>query len=383
MTPQQQDSAAGPHGATRIPVELGPRSYDILAGTGLFENSGVLVKPLLRRPHCVVVTDANVAPLYLETVSESLTAAGITARALIVPAGEGSKSFTQLEGLLDGMLASGLDRKSMVLALGGGVIGDLAGFAAAVALRGVDFAQLPTTLLAQTDSAVGGKTGVNLAAGKNLAGAFHQPRLVLADTGALASLPRRELLAGYAEVVKYGALGDSAFFDWLEENGPRALAGDSAPLAHMVAASCRAKAAVVAADEREAGRRALLNLGHTFGHALESAAGYDGRLLHGEAVAIGMVTAFDMSVRLGMCPAADAARLRRHLAAAGLPVRPADVPGIGWGGAADWEKRMQVDKKNADGKLVLVLARGLGRAELVTAPPRSVLQATLKEALAP
>ncbi len=382
MTKQDQEKLALPAGVTRIPVELGSRSYDILAGTGLLAQSGRLLKPLLRRPHCAIVTDAIVAPLYLETVTESLAAAGVRTQALIVQAGEGAKTFRQLEDLLDALLAGGLERKSMIVALGGGVVGDLAGFAAAVALRGVDFAQLPTTLLSKTDSAVGGKTGVNLAAGKNLAGAFHQPRLVLADVGALATLPRREQLAGYAEVVKYGALGDAAFFEWLEGNGPAALAGDSAALTRMVATSCRAKAAIVAADEREAGRRALLNLGHTFGHALESAAGYDGRLLHGEAVAIGMVTAFDMSVRMGLCPPADADRLRRHLAGVGLPVRPADVPGVDWGQAADWERRMQVDKKTENGKLALVLARGLGLAEIVTDPPRAALQETLAGALA-
>jgi 3-dehydroquinate synthase len=279
----------------------------------------------------------------------------------VVPAGEAAKSMVQLDGLLGRLLDLGIERSTAVVALGGGVIGDLAGFAAAVALRGVDYVQVPTTLLAQVDSAIGGKTGINVRHGKNLIGAFHQPRLVLADTAALATLPPRELRAGYAEVVKYGLIDRPELFAWLEAHGAEVLAGEEAAQRHAILESCRAKAAVVASDEREAGARALLNLGHTFGHALESACGYGDELLHGEAVAIGLVLAFELSVRLGLCPAADAARVRAHLAAVGLPTSPRMIRSRGFPPSA-LLAAMSHDKKARGGSPRFVLVRGIGQA---------------------
>ncbi len=348
--------------AARLTVELGPRSYDILVGAGLLAEAGSLLRPILRQPRVVIVTDAALAatphPARLEA---SLAAAGIAHHRLQLPAGEATKSIARLEQLLNELLALGIERRTAVLALGGGVIGDLAGFAAAITLRGLDFVQLPTTLLAQVDSAVGGKTGINLPAGKNLVGAFHQPRLVLADSDVLATLPARELRAGYAEVVKYGLIDRPEFFAWLEEHGQEVLAGEPSALRHAVLESCRAKAAIVAADEHEEhGRRALLNLGHTFGHAFEALAGYDGTLLHGEGVAIGMVMAFRLSVRLGLCPAGDAERVAAHLAGAGLPTSPRRLGNLAPPSAV--LAAMRLDKKVEDGRPRFVLARGIGQA---------------------
>jgi 3-dehydroquinate synthase len=373
------------HADDAITVALGERSYRIEAGRGLIARAGALFTPVLRQRRVFIVTDSNVAPLYLGALTASLAKAGITSHHHIVPAGEASKDFTHLEALLDTMLAAKCERSTMIVALGGGVVGDLAGFAASVLLRGVDFIQVPTTLLAQVDSAVGGKTGINTRAGKNLVGAFHQPRLVLADTDTLATLPRRELLAGYAEVAKYGLLGDAPFWDWLERNGALALRGDTAShgaIKHCIVTSCEAKAAIVAADEREGGQRALLNLGHTFGHALEAEIGYGEDLLHGEAVAIGMVLAFDLSARLGHCPAEDAARVRKHLASVGLPVSP---PKRGPHGPITPQaliRHMAQDKKMKDGAVEFVLVRGIGRAFLSREVPPARLEETLAAALA-
>jgi 3-dehydroquinate synthase len=278
------------------------------------------------------------------------------------------------------MLEARIERGSMILALGGGVIGDLAGFAASILLRGIEFIQIPTTLLAQVDSSVGGKTGINTAQGKNLVGSFHQPRMVLADIDALESLPRRELLAGYAEVVKYGLINDPAFFSWLETHGADLIDGDPAARRHAVMTSCAAKAAIVAADEREADQRALLNLGHTFGHALEAECGYSGELLHGEAVAIGMVMAFELSAMLGFCPSEDPARVARHLASVGLPTSPAAI-GRGFD-ASRLVHHMRQDKKVKDGRLTFVLARGIGRAFLSREVEPAQLDALLARALA-
>ncbi|OAB55335.1 3-dehydroquinate synthase [Leptolyngbya valderiana BDU 20041] len=375
---------AGGAGASveRLSVGLGARSYDILVGPGLIARTGALIGALPGAPKRVaIVTDAHVAELHLAALERALGDAGIVFEAFVVPPGEASKSFSSFERLCEALLAWGLERKTWLVALGGGVVGDLTGFAAAVLLRGLEFVQIPTSLLAQVDSSVGGKTGINTAAGKNLVGAFHQPRLVLADTDALASLPRRELLAGYAEVAKYGALGDEPFFSWLEEHGSHVVEGDAAAQIRAVAASCRAKAAVVAADEREAGQRALLNLGHTFGHALEAETGYSGALLHGEAVAIGMVMAFDLSVRLGLCPAEDADRLRRHLAAVGLATDLSDLPQVDW----DAERllgHMRKDKKVQDGRLTFVLVRGLGQAFVTREVPEDQVRALLVETVA-
>ncbi len=344
-----------------VRVELGARSYDILVGDGLLAAAGGHVAKLLARPWAVVVTDATVADLHLGALQRGLDGAGIQHSAIVLAPGEGSKDFAHLEELLEGLLKARVERRDMVLALGGGVIGDLAGFAASILRRGIDYVQIPTTLLAQVDSAVGGKTGINTRHGKNLVGSFHQPRLVLTDTATLATLPRRELVAGYAEVVKYALIGDADFFAWLEADGEGLLAGDSRALRHAVLTCCGAKARVVAADEHEGGERALLNLGHTFAHALEAESGFGAGLLHGEAVAIGMVLAFELSVRLGLCPAEDARRVRRHLAAAGLPTRPT-VPRQAGGGAEALLERMFQDKKVRNGELVFVLARGIGQA---------------------
>jgi len=361
-----------------VRVELADRAYDIRIGPGLIDRAGAELAPLAGRRRLVPVADETVARLHLPALQASLAAAGLNVSdPLTVPAGEGAKGFDVLEGLLDRLLGLGIDRQTILVALGGGVVGDLVGFAAAVALRGLDFVQVPTTLLAQVDSSVGGKTGINTRHGKNLVGAFHQPVLVLADTGVLDTLPRREVLAGYAEVVKYGLLGDAAFFAWLEANGADVVAGSAEARAEAVAVSCRRKAGIVARDERETGERALLNLGHTFGHALEAAAGFDGRLLHGEAVAIGMVQAFRLSVRLGLCPPADADRVEAHLRALGLPVRPRDR---GLSFPVDLLlSHMAKDKKVRDGRMVFVLSRGIGRAFVATDVDPADVAAVLAE----
>jgi 3-dehydroquinate synthase len=310
----------------------------------------------------VVLTDSHVAERHLSPLLASLAASG--ARVLepvVVPAGEASKEMSRLGEVMDALLSRGIERKTVLVALGGGVVGDLGGFAAAIALRGLDFIQVPTTLLSQVDSSVGGKTGINSRHGKNLIGAFHQPRLVLADTDTLATLPKREVLAGYAEVVKYGLIDNPGFFQWLEEQGQAIVDGDPALLAEAIRVSCLAKAAIVAQDEKESGLRELLNLGHTFGHALEAEAGYGDALLHGEAVAIGMVMAFDLSVRMGLCPAEDAARARAHLAAVGLPVTAAHLGGGTWT-AEKLLAHTAKDKKVKDGRVTFILARGIGKA---------------------
>ena len=356
---------AAAEGDARVRVELGDRSYDVVVGAGLLTGAGDRLRSLgVRR--AVIVTDETVAALHLAALEASLARAGVGHDRIIVPPGEGTKSFAGLEHVVESMLALGIERSTVVVAFGGGVVGDLAGLAAAVALRGLDYVQIPTTLLAQIDSSVGGKTAIDSRHGKNLVGAFHQPRLVLADTAVLDTLPRRELLAGYAEVVKYGLIDDAPFFAWLEENGSAVIAGDATARRHAIVACCRAKARVVALDEREAGLRALLNLGHTFGHALEAEVGYrPDLLLHGEAVAIGMVMAFDLSVSLGLAPAADAERLRRHLSAIGLPTGLQDSRLDGRRFTVEGLlERMGRDKKVRDGKLTLVLLRGIGRAFL-------------------
>jgi len=351
--------AASP--AERVGVELGSRRYDILVGRGLLETAGATLLPLLARQRVVVVSDETVARLHLPRLAAGLDAAGIAHEAVVLPPGEGTKDFRHLEQLTRALVAKGVERRDLILALGGGVIGDLAGFAAAVFLRGVGFVQLPTTLLAQVDSSVGGKTAIDLPEGKNLVGAFHQPRLVLADLDALSTLPPRELRAGYAEVVKYGLIEDPAFFAWLEANGRALIAGDAALRRHAVLTSCRAKAAIVARDETETGDRALLNLGHTFAHALEAELGFDDRLRHGEAVAIGMVLAFALSERLGLAPAGDTARVARHLTAVGLPTDPRSLLGPGFD-AARLVQHMRKDKKVSGGRITFILARGIGRA---------------------
>ncbi len=358
-----------------ITVGLGPRAYAIHVGNGLIEDAGTLLKPFARGP-LPVVTDNTVGEIHLAKFLEVLGRAGLDARPIVLPAGEGSKSFSGLQTLCGELLETGVDRGGLVVAFGGGVIGDLTGFAAGVLKRGIAFAQVPTTLLAQVDSSVGGKTAINAAQGKNLIGLFHQPRLVIADTGLLATLPRRQVLAGYAEVAKYGALGDAQFFEWLEQNAKLALAGDGAAMVHAVAHSCQMKADIVARDERETGERALLNLGHTFGHALEAATGFSDRLLHGEGVAIGMALAFRLSVQLGLAPEQDADRFIRHLKAIGLPSTIGDIAGPR-PDADSLIGHMGHDKKVSDGKLTFILLRRLGEAFVTTEGPRAALRDVL------
>lgn len=352
------------NGAERVTVPLGAREYDIIIGTGLLPGAGDALASLGAR-RCAVVTDEKVAPFYLPVLLESLKAASILADSVILPAGEQTKSFAHLDQLCGALLDQGLERGDVVIALGGGVIGDLAGFAAAILKRGVRLVQIPTTLLAQVDSSIGGKTGINMRHGKNLIGAFHQPNLVLIDLDVLSTLDERQLRAGYAEVAKYGLLGDAAFFEWLEGNAPRIFAGDDDARRYAIKLSCEAKAAIVAEDETEQGRRALLNLGHTFGHALEAWAGYSATLLHGEAVSIGMVLAFEISEELGLCEAGLAARVTAHLQNAGLPVSIEELAiraGNGGPSAEELVSLMGQDKKVKAGKMSFVLVRGIGQA---------------------
>ncbi len=365
---------------TIVPVDLGERAYHIEIGPGILEFAGVEVAELLPRRQTLIVTDENVATLHLETLSEALSDAGITHEVMVLPPGEGTKSFTHLQAVVERILESGLERRDAIIAFGGGVIGDLAGFAAAIARRGMNFVQIPTTLLAQVDSSVGGKTGINCRLGKNLIGAFHQPLKVIADTAVLDTLPKRELLAGYAEVVKYGLIGDAGFFSWLEEHGPALIAGNSDARQYAIARSCEMKAEIVAADERESGRRALLNLGHTFGHALEGAVGYDGTLLHGEAVAIGMVEAFRFSERLGLCPTGCADRIATHLRTVELPTNLTHVRGR-LPDAEGLLEYMRQDKKTSGGRLVFILAHDIGRAFITDAVDEKDLLAFLDEEL--
>ena len=344
-----------------ISVGLGPRAYEVIVGDGLVASAGARIRPLLKRGHSFVVTDEHVAALHLEPLRAALAEAGIAAEALVLPAGEKTKSFENLERVCRALLAARIERGDLVIALGGGVIGDLVGLAAGLVRRGTGFVQIPTTLLAQVDSSVGGKTAINAPEGKNLVGLFHQPRLVLADIGVLETLPERERKAGYAEIVKYGLIGDAAFFDWLDSDGAKLLKGDTAALTRAVANSVRAKAGVVERDETETGERALLNLGHTFGHALEAATGFSSRLLHGEGVAIGMKLAFDLSAELGYCDGQVPGRVANHLARMGLPHRLADIPGDR-PSTAELLHHMAQDKKVEAGRLTFILARAIGDA---------------------
>jgi 3-dehydroquinate synthase len=345
-----------------VTVPLGARSYDIVIGSGTIADLGGAVKRL-SAARCAVVTDDQVAALHLPAVRASLLAAQIANDEIILPPGEARKSFQYLVSLSEALLDQGLERGDIVIALGGGVIGDLAGFAASILKRGVRLVQIPTTLLAQVDSSIGGKTGINTRHGKNLIGAFHQPSLVLIDTDVLNTLDIREFRSGYAEVVKYGLLGDRAFFEWLEKNGAAMFTGDAAARLHAIEQSCLAKAKIVAEDEKEHGRRALLNLGHTFGHSLEVWAGYSARLLHGEAVAIGMMLAFELSEEMGFCPPGEASRAAAHLQAVGLPVRIADIAAAMGGElptAQGLIALMAQDKKAKAGRLAFILARRIG-----------------------
>jgi 3-dehydroquinate synthase len=359
-----------------VRVELGARGYDILIGEGLLAQAGARLRPLAPRRRVHVVTDETVAALHLPALTASLEAAGLTAGAVTAPPGEGSKSMAQLEAVLDALIDAGAERDDLILAFGGGVVGDLAGLAAALLKRGARFAQAPTTLLAQVDSSVGGKTAVNARAGKNLIGVFNQPVLVLADLGVLATLPARELGAGLAEVVKYGLIDDPLFFAFLEAEADGLRAGDPRPLAEAVRASCAAKARIVAADETEQGERALLNLGHTFGHALERANEFGPELLHGEAVACGLAMAMRFSVTLGLCGEAEAARAERLLNRLGLATRLTALAGGPYRADA-LLAHMAHDKKARDGRLTLILARGIGRAFIARDADMAALAAFL------
>ncbi|MGA8359243.1 MAG: 3-dehydroquinate synthase [Xanthobacteraceae bacterium] len=371
---------------TLVEVSLGARSYEIVIGRGIIAALGTRIAALRPGAKVFIVTDDNVARYVLEGAGAALTAAGVAAHRVIVPAGEASKSFAVFEQVCEAIIAARMERGDLVVALGGGVIGDLAGFAAAVVRRGLDYVQVPTTLLAQVDSSVGGKTAIDSARGKNLVGAFHQPILVLADTALLDTLPDREFRAGYAEVAKYGLLGDAGFFAWLEANWRDIFSGGSASGSsareHAVALCCRAKAAIVARDERETGDRALLNLGHTFGHALEAACGFSDRLLHGEAIAIGMALAFEFSARRqGLVSKAEAVRATRHLAEVGLPARIQDIPGE----LPSIDQLMDLiaqDKKVKRGMLTFVLVRGIGAAFVEAGVDAREVRTFLSEKLA-
>jgi len=361
----------------RLTVELAERSYDILVGPGLVARAGAQIAPLMRRHQAVVVTDEIVAPHYLAALEASLDAAGISHHAIVLPPGEATKDLAHFGRLIDDILACGIERGTMLVALGGGVVGDITGFAAATVLRGIDFVQIPTTLLAQVDSSVGGKTAINTPTGKNLVGAFYQPRLVLIDTDTLATLPRRELGAGYAETVKYGLIADPDFFAWLDAENRAVYELDTTALTRAVMTSCRMKARIVAADERETGdERALLNFGHTFGHALEAETGFSDALLHGEAVALGMALAFDFAARLGLVDAAEARRVRDHLDAAELPTDLGDV-GLSGKDADRLIAHMGKDKKVRDGRITLILPRRIGEVFVMRDAPAEDLHAFL------
>ncbi|SNT74684.1 3-dehydroquinate synthase [Paracoccus seriniphilus] len=363
---------------TTIHVPLGARAYDVRIGAGLIERAGPEIAPLLSRPRVAIVTDETVAGLHLARLQAALAREGIASQALTLPAGEATKSWSHLTRTVEWLLEQKIERRDIVIGFGGGVIGDLVGFAASILRRGVRFVQIPTSLLAQVDSSVGGKTGINSPHGKNLIGAFHQPSLVLADIAVLDTLTPRDFRAGYGEVMKYGLLGDEKFFGWLEENAV-SLKDDLALRQEAVAHSVRMKAGVVTRDETEQGERALLNLGHTFGHALEAATGYSDRLLHGEGVAIGCALAFDLSARMGLCSQEAPSRVLEHLSQMGMPARLSDIPGdlpddqalIGL---------MAQDKKVVDGQLRFVLARGIGNAFVCDDVERSALVAVLADA---
>ncbi len=350
--------------STTVGVALDARGYDIVIGRDELQSLGRRIAALRPGARTAIVTDRTVAKYWLEPTEASLAAAGIATSRIIVEEGEGSKTYAGLEQVGEALIAARIERNDLVIALGGGVVGDLAGFAAAILRRGVDFVQVPTSLLAQVDSSVGGKTGINSPRGKNLLGAFHQPILVVADTAVLDTLSPRQFRAGYAEVAKYGVLGDEAFFTWLEANHADIFTGGAAR-EHAIAASCRAKAAIVARDERETGERALLNLGHTFGHALEAATGFSDRLFHGEGVAVGTVLAAEFSAQLGMINESDAARIRHHLARVGLPTHLQDIAGFAQEGLPDADALMVLmaqDKKVKRGRLTFILLEAVGRA---------------------
>ena len=363
-----------------LQVNLGKRSYDILVGEGLLASAGDHICRATGDGTCWIISDENVAPHYLGAVAQSLSEKALKVTEIILPAGEEHKNLSTVETLVNTVLDGKPERNSTLLALGGGVVGDITGFAASQILRGINFIQIPTTLLAQVDSSVGGKTGVNTKHGKNLAGTFYQPRLVLADTAVLDTLPNRELLAGYAEVVKYGLIRDSNFFVWLEQNGKAVIAGDREARKHAVRTSCAAKAKIVAEDEFENGVRALLNFGHTFGHALETETGFGAGLLHGEAVAIGMIMALNLSVRMGLCSKEHLNRTTAHFMEVGLPVSITNQKNQKWD-ASKLIKHMAHDKKVKDGKVTFILIQEIGNALVNNDANLSLVEEILREAI--
>lgn len=380
MNAPQQNTTNNNVEAVTVPVVLGDRSYDIIIGDKLMERAGAEIASRLGKIRVAVVTDENVAKHHLERLTTSLAEAGIDATPIIVSAGEKSKAFATLETVTNAVLAARLERGDAVVALGGGVIGDLSGFVAGIVRRGMKFIQIPTSLLAQVDSSVGGKTGINTSHGKNLVGVFYQPQLVLADTGVLNTLSPREFRAGYAEVAKYGLIDRPDFFEWLEKNWSDVFAGGAART-HAIAESCRSKAAVVARDEREHGDRALLNLGHTFGHALETATNYDSsRLVHGEGVAIGMALAYRFSARMNLSSVEAAERVEAHLQAVGLPTKLSQVPG-GLPDATSLMASIAQDKKVSRGALTFILTRGIGQSFIAKDVPHSAVLEFLKDSL--
>ena len=364
----------------RLRVDLSGRAYDIVVGTGVLALAGREIAALKRAKRTFIVADDHTARLHLGALTRSLDAAGLAHMVAVLPPGEASKSFGVLEQLVSQMLEAKVERGDLVIALGGGVIGDLAGFAAGITKRGLDYVQVPTTLLAQVDSSVGGKTAIDMPQGKNLVGLFHQPCLVLADTAVLDTLPQREMRAGYAEILKYGLIGDAAFAEWAGAHANAILTQAGSERTRAIMTSCRMKARVVEADERESGQRALLNLGHTFAHAIEACAGYSGKVLHGEAVAVGCALAFDLSEQMKLCPPGQASRVRGWLAAAGLPKSFADLPELG-ASEDDLIEIMRQDKKASDGKLVFVLARGIGNAFVANDVDAAAVKTLLAHAL--
>ena len=362
--------------STEVTVDLGERSYNIVIGAGLIAHAADYLAAVAPSRRVIIVTDENVAVLWLEKLKTVLSRANYHILTRVLTPGEQTKSLDQIAALTDWILESGVDRKTTVIALGGGVIGDLAGFAAAITLRGLPFVQIPTTLLAQVDSSVGGKTAVDTRHGKNLIGAFYQPHLVLADTDTLSTLPARQAAAGYAEVIKYGLINDLGFFEWCEAHGRMVLEGDPVAIRHAVEMSCRAKADIVAQDEKESDRRALLNLGHTFGHAFEAEAGFHDLLLHGESIAFGILCAFELSRRLELCSSQDAERVRSHFSKVGLPTNLNGIAERHW--TPDMIlAHMRKDKKNEDGNLTFILVHGIGQAYV----NRNVPIDTLRELL--
>ena len=376
LSPTNADTNVAGQSARTVNVALGARSYDVLIGHGLLGNAGGLIARQFGKVKCGIVTDENVARHHLAALEGSLKAEGLHAGSIILKPGEATKSFRELAPLCEQLLELGLERGDLVVPFGGGVVGDLAGFAAGILRRGVRFVQIPTSLLAQVDSSVGGKTGLNTPQGKNLIGVFHQPNLVIADTDVLTTLPAREMRAGYAEVAKYGLLGDAAFFGWLEKNWQGVFGNSGLALTHAIETSVKAKAAIVAHDETETGDRALLNLGHTFGHALEAWTGYSGRLLHGEGVSIGMCLAYRFSEELGFLPKGQAQRAAAHLKAVGLPTRIVDIPG-GKADAGEILRLMGQDKKVRQGKLTFILVKGIGEAFIACDVPNEAVTSFL------